>query len=247
MFGVGEQGETWRERHQVVRERRSYLITSTLSTRGRLVSVGLDHRGQKGRKKARRVRDRGEHHPPPQRVERERNIADSQNGKRTPVGKMASAGKMGLMAMAVLVPCAVLFGVAKSGGGTNGMTSKAVDGASGAGRRLQTATYAFATQLEMTICLTEDHGTDSATASGEQVCVFLSLCGMRAVFYVLSSYPRFFGLYTLHRMPNSESNASGVLVPRVPAYRPRNDRLGDPCKGYLSSFVSIVFDSLYVM
>eukprot|EP00903_Cladosiphon_okamuranus_P018776 g17273.t1 len=49
------------------------------------------------------------------------------------------------------------------------MTSKAVDGGrTAAGRRLQTTSYEFATQLEMTICLTEDHGTDSATASGEQ-------------------------------------------------------------------------------
>lgn len=94
---------------------------------------------------------------------------------------MASPGKMGLMAMAILVPCAVLFGVATSGGRTNGTTSKAVDGGRSAGRRLQTATYAFATQLEMTICLTEDHGTDSATASGEQVCVF-----RRDLFYVTS-------------------------------------------------------------
>eukprot|EP00752_Nemacystus_decipiens_P002101 g2009.t1 len=81
---------------------------------------------------------------------------------------MASPGKVGLMALAVLVPCAVLVGVVTSGGGANGTTLKAVDGGRGAARRLQTDNYAFATQLEMTICLTEDHGTDSATASGDQ-------------------------------------------------------------------------------
>lgn len=94
---------------------------------------------------------------------------------------MSSPGKMGLMAMAVLVACAVLIGVATSGGGTNGTTSKAVAGGGGAGRRLQTDTFAFATQLEMTICLTEDHGTDSATASGEQV---------RLIPWLLFSLPR---------------------------------------------------------
>lgn len=82
---------------------------------------------------------------------------------------MASSGKMGLMAMAALVPCAVLIGVATSGGGTAGTVSKAVDGGRGAARRLQTDTIAFATQLEMTICLNLEHTTDSATASGDQV------------------------------------------------------------------------------
>lgn len=90
---------------------------------------------------------------------------------------MASPGKMGLMALAVLVPCAVLFGVATSGGRANGTTSKRVGGGGSAGRRLQSDTYAFATQTEMTICLTEDHSTDSATASGDQVRVFpLGIC-----------------------------------------------------------------------
>lgn len=83
---------------------------------------------------------------------------------------MASPGKMGLMALAVLVPCAVLIGVATSGQGMTGATSKAVGGERGEGRRLQTDTYAFATQLEMTVCLTEDHTTDSASSTPEQVC-----------------------------------------------------------------------------
>lgn len=77
---------------------------------------------------------------------------------------------MGLMALAVLVPCAVLIGVATSGQGMTGATSKSVGGGRGEGRRLQTETYAFATQLEMTICLTDGHTTDSATSTPEQVC-----------------------------------------------------------------------------
>lgn len=88
---------------------------------------------------------------------------------------MASPGKMGLMALAALVPCAVLIGVATSGQGMTGGTSNAVGAGRGAGRRLQTGeTYAFATQTEMTVCLTEDHTTDSATATVDQVCS----CGM---------------------------------------------------------------------
>lgn len=75
-------------------------------------------------------------------------------------------GKMVLMALAALVPLLVLIGVSTSGNGMNGATSKAVDGE---GRRLQTATYDFATQLEMTICLTEEHTSDSATSTADQV------------------------------------------------------------------------------
>lgn len=110
---------------------------------------------------------------------REREAARGED-KREPERKrmsagMASPGKMGLMALAVLVPFAVLIGVATSGGATNGITSNAVDGVRSAGRRLQTANFSFATQLEMTICLAQDHGTDSATASGEQV-RFLGAC-----------------------------------------------------------------------
>lgn len=75
-------------------------------------------------------------------------------------------GKLVLKALAALVPLMVLIGVSTSGNGMNGATSKAVDGA---GRRLQTATYDFATQLEMTICLTEEHTSDSATSTTGQV------------------------------------------------------------------------------
>ncbi|CAM9969587.1 unnamed protein product [Ectocarpus sp. 4 AP-2014] len=75
-------------------------------------------------------------------------------------------GKLVLKALAALVPLMVLIGVSTSGNGMNGATSKAVDGA---GRRLQTATYDFATQLEMTICLTEEHTTDSATSTTDQL------------------------------------------------------------------------------
>lgn len=78
---------------------------------------------------------------------------------------------MGLMALAVLVPFVVIVGVFTSGrgdldGAANGETSgrKAVEGR----RRLQT-TYDFATQLEMTVCLTEDHTTDSASVTAAQV------------------------------------------------------------------------------
>lgn len=85
-----------------------------------------------------------------------------------------SRGKMGLMALAVLVPFVVIVGIFTSGSGdlegaANGETSerKAVEGRASR-RRLQT-TYDFATQLEMTVCLTEDHTTDSASVSAEQV------------------------------------------------------------------------------
>lgn len=81
---------------------------------------------------------------------------------------------MGLMALAVLVPFAVIVGIFTSGSGdlegaANGETSerKAVEG--GASRRRLQTTYDFATQLEMTVCLTEDHTTDSASVSAEQV------------------------------------------------------------------------------
>ncbi|CAM9861248.1 unnamed protein product [Scytosiphon promiscuus] len=77
-----------------------------------------------------------------------------------------SRGKTGLMALAVLVPVVVLIGVATRGGGINRASSAAVDGPEG--RRLQTATYDFATQLEMTVCLTEDHSSDSASSTPEQ-------------------------------------------------------------------------------
>lgn len=80
-----------------------------------------------------------------------------------------SVGKTGLMVLAVLVPVVVFLGVATSGGGINRASSAAVDGLDG--RRLQTATYDFATQLEMTVCLTEDHNTDSVSSTPEQVCV----------------------------------------------------------------------------
>lgn len=80
---------------------------------------------------------------------------------------------MGLMALAVLVPFAVIVGIFTSGSGdlegaANGETSerKAVEG--GASRRRLQTTYDFATQLEMTVCLTEDHTTDSASVSAEQ-------------------------------------------------------------------------------
>lgn len=82
---------------------------------------------------------------------------------------------MGLMALAVLVPFVVLVSVFTSGGGdlegaANGETSgrKAVEGGGASRRRLQT-TYDFATQLEMTVCLTEDHSTDSASVTAAQV------------------------------------------------------------------------------
>ncbi|CAM9391550.1 unnamed protein product, partial [Hapterophycus canaliculatus] len=75
-------------------------------------------------------------------------------------------GNAGLMALAVLVAVVVLIGVATSGGGRIGATSAAVDGQGG--RRLQTATYDFATQLEMTVCLTEDHNTDSVSSTPEE-------------------------------------------------------------------------------
>lgn len=85
-------------------------------------------------------------------------------------------GKMGLMAVAALIPFGVIMGVMMSKGGVeeravNGVTSarRAAGDRDEAGRRLQTATYDFATQLEMTVCLTEDHSSDAATASAEQV------------------------------------------------------------------------------
>lgn len=92
-----------------------------------------------------------------------------------------SAGKMGLMALAALVPFAVLLGIATSGGsgvGRSGATFKAVDGVAGTGRRLTTSSSAsdtasgqidFATQLEMTLCLSPGHNTDSASSTDEQV------------------------------------------------------------------------------
>ncbi|CAM9854723.1 unnamed protein product [Pylaiella littoralis] len=92
-----------------------------------------------------------------------------------------SAGKMGLMALAALVPLAVLLGIATSGGsgvGRSGATFKAVDGVAGTGRRLTTSSSAsdtasgqidFATQLEMTLCLSPGHNTDSASSTDEQL------------------------------------------------------------------------------
>lgn len=86
---------------------------------------------------------------------------------------------MGLMSLAALVPLVVLIGVATSGGGMGGATLKAVDGVAGTGRRLTTSSASettaseqrdFATQLEMTVCLTDDHNTDSASTTDEQVC-----------------------------------------------------------------------------
>lgn len=95
-----------------------------------------------------------------------------------------SPGKMGLMSLVVLVPVVVLFGFATSGGGWMGtdVTLKAVDGVAGTGRRLTTTSSAsettseqreFATQLEMTVCLTDDHNTDSASTTDEQVCCLI--------------------------------------------------------------------------
>lgn len=82
---------------------------------------------------------------------------------------------MGLMALAVLVPLVVLVSVFTSGGGdlegaANGETSgrKAVEDGRASRRRLQT-TYDFATQLEMTVCLTDEHTTDSASVTAAQV------------------------------------------------------------------------------
>lgn len=92
-----------------------------------------------------------------------------------PVEMTRSREKVGLLVLAVLVPFAVIVGVMTSGRGldsaaANGATSgrKAVDGG-GQGRRLQTSEFDFATQLEMTVCLTDDHTTDSATVSADQV------------------------------------------------------------------------------
>lgn len=82
---------------------------------------------------------------------------------------------MGLMSLVAVVPILVLLGVANIGGGGAGMdgaTREAVDGVARAGRRLQTSSAAssdFATQLEMTVCLTDDHNTDSASTTPEQV------------------------------------------------------------------------------
>lgn len=85
-------------------------------------------------------------------------------------------GKMGLMALAALVPFAVIVGVTMSGnarsmdrGWRGGTSRKAVAGRGPDGRRLQTTTYDFATQLEMTVCLSADHSSESASSTPEQV------------------------------------------------------------------------------
>lgn len=85
------------------------------------------------------------------------------------------------MALVALVPFVVISTILFQGGEverpTNGRTSREkrqVEGLSrGAkerqhGRRLQTS-YNFATQLEMTVCLSQDHSSDSAQSTPDQV------------------------------------------------------------------------------
>lgn len=96
-------------------------------------------------------------------------------GERAPMRQRRQ--KVGLMVLVALVPFVVIFGIvmtalATSNEETNGGMSR--EGSSVAdntetGRRLQSSTYNFATQLEMTVCLNEMHSSDSATVSAEQV------------------------------------------------------------------------------
>lgn len=86
------------------------------------------------------------------------------------------------MALVGLVPFAVITGVVMTTGGVerammNGGTSVGTKAAEGGGakgegregRRLQSTTYDFATQLEMTVCLQQGHSADSATIMGDEV------------------------------------------------------------------------------
>lgn len=75
---------------------------------------------------------------------------------------------MGLMALVALVPFGVIMAVVWSGRGEDVATRNGV--ATGQGQRRLQTTYSFATQFEMTVCLTADHSTDSASVSADQVC-----------------------------------------------------------------------------
>lgn len=78
------------------------------------------------------------------------------------------------MAVAAMVLFGVMVSVMMSNGGVeeravNGVTSARRTAGGEEGRRLQAATYDFATQLEMTVCLTADHSVASAKISAEEV------------------------------------------------------------------------------
>lgn len=82
-----------------------------------------------------------------------------------------------VMARHALIP-ALILGVAMTvlaeetaiGGAAAGQTYAAGRDSNG-GRRLQSTTYNFATQLEMTVCLSTDHSTDAASSTPDEVTV----------------------------------------------------------------------------
>ncbi|CAM9979445.1 unnamed protein product [Ascophyllum nodosum] len=76
------------------------------------------------------------------------------------------------MALAALLPIAVIVGIVLGGRGEHGPWHNRSYGRRGArpgfsGRRLQ-STSKFATQLEMTVCLTDDHTSESASSTADQ-------------------------------------------------------------------------------
>lgn len=123
-----------------------------------------------------------------------------------------SRGSKGLMALVALVPFVVISTMLFQQGGrvnraTNGRTSRGKREAEGLsrgakerqqGRRLQTSSYNFATQLEMTVCLSADHTTDSAQSTTVQV---------RAIY---CSSGRLLGLSVHRRSEKSEGGGLNV-------------------------------------
>ncbi|CAM9292357.1 unnamed protein product, partial [Discosporangium mesarthrocarpum] len=76
-------------------------------------------------------------------------------------------GVLGLLALAALLP----VGVVMSSGNDLGLATRPTAAGTGGredGRRLQVETYEFATQLEMTVCLSLVHTTDAATINQAQ-------------------------------------------------------------------------------
>ncbi|CAM9568306.1 unnamed protein product [Choristocarpus tenellus] len=77
-------------------------------------------------------------------------------------------GVVGLLLLAGLIPVGVIMRSGNEIGTTNRFSKQTAGLYSGQGRRLQTESFDFATQLEMTVCLHEDHTTDAATITPEQ-------------------------------------------------------------------------------